>query len=314
MLSGAVLLGGCGTGGVNETGDAVTEASPRAPDGPSTRTTSPPGEGADPVSAPPSAGPSGDPHSPPPAGAEEVAVRSVTDGDTLDVTLADGSTATVRLIGIDAPETGECFGERSTRALAALAPPGERVAMTTDVSDRDQFDRLLRYLWAGGMSVNEEAVRRGAAVARRYPPDTAMAERLDEAQANASSAGRGLWDADVCGPAADAALHIVELVFDAPGDDSLNLNGEWVAIRNEGEQPVGLGGWTVRDESAGHRYAFPPTFSLPAGSVVTIFSGCGDDTDNTLFWCNTGSAVWNNDGDTAFLLDPHGNTHDSWDY
>ena len=42
--------------------------------------------------------------------------------------------------------------------------------MTSDVSDIDQFDRLLRYLWAGAMSINEETVRRGAALSRSYPP------------------------------------------------------------------------------------------------------------------------------------------------
>ncbi len=41
---------------------------------------------------------------------------------------------------------------------------------------------------------------------------------------------------------------------------------------------------------------------------MRIFSGCGADSETELFWCESGSAIWNNSGDTAFLLDPAGNT------
>ncbi len=37
---------------------------------------------------------------------------------------------------------------------------------------------------------------------------------------------------------------------------------------------------------------------------MNVRSGCGTDTATDLYWCNSGSAVWNNDGDTAFLFDP----------
>ena len=74
---------------------------------------------------------------------------------------------------------------------------------------------------------------------------------------------------------------------------------------------VNLTGWVVKDESASHRYPFPAGFTLLAGETVTIHTGCGTDetTDagTDLFWCFTGSAIWNNDGDTAFVLDPNGN-------
>jgi len=70
--------------------------------------------------------------------------------------------------------------------------------MTSDVSDIDQFDRLLRYLWVGEMSINVETVRRGAALSRSYPPDTAMTERFDDAQAAAKEAELGLWLPTAC--------------------------------------------------------------------------------------------------------------------
>ncbi len=141
-------------------------------------------------------GPSGDPD---PVGVELVTVLYIIDGDTLTVTLSDGRIDTVRLIGIDTPEFGECFADEATAVLTALAPPGSQIGMTGDVSDRDQFDRLLRYLWVGQVSVNEELVSRGAAVARQYPPDTAMANRFENAQSVAISAGLGLWAPEACG-------------------------------------------------------------------------------------------------------------------
>ncbi|CAN5847621.1 hypothetical protein BH23ACT4_BH23ACT4_16750 [soil metagenome] len=263
---------------------------------------------------PPGSGPSGDPDQPSPSEAEVVTVLSIIDGDTLTVALAGGGNDTVRLIGINTPETGECFADEATGVLTALAPPGSQIAMTVDVSDRDQFDRLLRYLWVGQMSVNEELVRRGAAIARRYPPDIALADRFEIAQASAQSVQLGLWAADACGPASESGLRILEVFYDAPGDDNFNLNGEWVTIRNNGGSVVDLSGWTLKDESATHRFTFPAAFVLAVGEVVTIRTGCGENFGTELFWCNQGSAVWNNTGDTAFLLDPNGNIHDTFGY
>jgi micrococcal nuclease len=252
---------------------------------------------------------SGDPDPPPPDDAEPATVVSVTDGDTIRVSLEGSPDTPVRLIGINAPETGECFAEEAARGLSDLAPEGTAIGMTRDVSEVDEFGRLLRYLWRGGMSVNEEMVRRGLATARRYPPDTAMAETLERAQDEARESQLGLWGPDVCGTRSDAGLSILAVEYDAPGDDSQNLNQEWVEIRNDGAGPVDLTGWEIKDESAGNRYRFPAGFTLAPDETVTVRSGCGDDFGTELFWCSVGAAIWNNDGDTAFLTDPNGNIH-----
>lgn len=84
------------------------------------------------------------------------------------------------------------------------------------------------------MSVNEEMVRRGAAIAQRYPADTAMAQRFETAQVEAKDQQLGSWARDACGPAADATLVIADIEYDAPGDDNVNLNDEWIRIRNAG--------------------------------------------------------------------------------
>jgi micrococcal nuclease len=247
-------------------------------------------------------------------GAEEVAVSSITDGDTIEVIHSDGTPAVVRLIGINTPESNECFSTEATRVLEALTPVGSEIGMTSDVSNEDQFGRLLRYLWVGEMSVNEEIVRRGAAISRRYAPDTALATRFEAAQADAKAAGLGLWASEACGPRADASLGIANLEYDPPGNDNDILNEEWVQIRNDGDNLVDLTGWVVKDESASNRFEFPTSFTLAAGESVTIYSGCGDDFGAFLYWCSVGSAIWNNDGDTVFLIDPYGNVHVSEAY
>lgn len=265
------------------------------------------------LSAPAAFGPSGDPAAAPPPGAETVTVASITDGDTLEVGFPAGGAATVRLIGINTPESGECLSGAATMALSVLVPVGGEIGMTTDVSDSDRFGRLLRYLWRGGMSVNEEMVRRGAAISRPYPPDTAMKAGLDDAEAEARAAGRGLWAPDACGPATRSGILIAGIDPNPPGDDNLDLDGERVRVENRGVLAVDMTGWVLKDESSSHRYRFPDRFSLSEGATVEIRTGCGTDTSLTLYWCSDG-AVWNNSGGTAFLLDPAGNLVDALEY
>jgi len=281
---------------------------------PLTTTTVPLITNAEIIFAAPAPGPSGDPTEPFPGGAEVVTVVSITDGDTLNISFSDGSVEPIRLIGVNSPESNECWADEAGRALASLTPMGAKIGMTVDVSDRDDFDRLLRYVWVGAMSVNEELVRRGAAISRRYPPDTSMARRLDAAQVDAKAAQLGLWAPDACGPTADARLVIAHIEFDAPGDDNVNLDAEWLRITNAGNNLVDMTGWGIRDESASNRFDFPVGFGLAGGESVIVRSGCGDNFGTTLFWCSVGSAVWNNDGDTGFLTDPNGNVHHDFSY
>jgi len=119
-------------------------------------------------------------------------VVSVTDGDTVRVLLPDGQNEPVRLIGIDAPEDGSILAEEATVYLEGLVLD-KRVRLVMDVSDRDRFDRLLRYVYVDGLFVNEEMVRAGLAVAKRYEPDTSMADVLEAAQGGAEQAQLGLF-------------------------------------------------------------------------------------------------------------------------
>lgn len=234
-------------------------------------------------------------------------VVAVVDGDTLDVQLPGGTVERVRIVGINAPEADECYSSEAADALTALVD-GEAVRLVVDRSDRDRYGRLLRYVELAGDDVGLRLVRDGAALVRVSEPDDAREGVLRDAEAQARDGARGLWAPTACGSApVDADAQIVGLRLDAAGNDVENLNDEWVEVRNNGQSPLELTGWRLRDESSSNRFEFPAGFVLDAGAQVRVHSGCGPDSATALYWCATGSAIWNNGGDTAFLLDPSGN-------
>lgn len=125
-------------------------------------------------------------------------VVTVIDGDTIDV-LIDGERERVRYIGIDAPEAAhrgsvaECYADAATAANAALVS-GNAVLLVRDERDRDDYDRLLRYVYVDEVFVNEALVADGAARSMTIPPDTAYEEEFVAAEDAARAAGVGLWD------------------------------------------------------------------------------------------------------------------------
>jgi len=131
---------------------------------------------------------------PPPTG---VPVLSVTDGDSITVSLG-GLSEPLRLIGIDTPESGdECFDEVTT-ALSALVA-GKTVRIDIDVSNRDSFGRLIRYVFlADGTFVNAEMVEDGWATAANVPPDSEFAALFVLLEGQAQASDRGMWDTGGC--------------------------------------------------------------------------------------------------------------------
>lgn len=127
---------------------------------------------------------------------QEATVTNIVDGDTIDVLIND-ATFRVRYIGIDTPETYggvQCYGNEAKAKNTELVL-GKMVTLVKDVSETDQFGRLLRYVYQGSTFVNDELVRQGYAYASTYPPDVAFADQFAVAQAEAQANGRGLWSA-----------------------------------------------------------------------------------------------------------------------
>ena len=118
-------------------------------------------------------------------------VIEVIDGDTIVI---EGGYR-VRYIGIDAPEVhpqSEVYGVEAWQANRRLVE-GKRVRLERDVSETDKYGRLLRYVYVDNLFVNAELVREGLAWARAYPPDTRYQGYLEEMEAEARLAGKGMW-------------------------------------------------------------------------------------------------------------------------
>jgi len=133
---------------------------------------------------------------------ERAVVTKVVDGDTIAVNLG-GMEKTVRLIGIDTPETVDprrpvgCFGkEASNKAKELLS--GKEIILQKDVSDTDKYQRLLRYVFlplpeGETLFVNDYLVREGYAKVLTFPPDVKYNERFRQAEVEARENNRGLW-------------------------------------------------------------------------------------------------------------------------
>jgi micrococcal nuclease len=238
----------------------------------------------------------------------EATVLQVFDGDTLLVSV-DGAEEEVRLLGVNAAERDECFGDEAREALAGLLGAGP---LRIDAQrERDQFGRLLAYAYAGDDLANLALVEAGFVLALQDDhPRLAEFLRADE---HAFASGLGMWAADACGAPAPGAITLLHIEANPPGPDEDDLNGEWVLLENQGEQAADLTGWVLRDESSEHRYRFPEATLLEPGGQAAVYTGCGSDGASDLYWCK-GGPVWNNGGDTALLLDPQGNVSDRLRY
>jgi micrococcal nuclease len=132
-----------------------------------------------------------------PTGLTEAKVTRVVDGDTIHVDIA-GQDFTVRYIGIDTPETVDpnrpvgCYGPEASVRNKELVH-GQTVSLESDVEDKDDFGRLLRYVWLGDEMVNAVLVRDGYAKAETGFAEVKYQDVLLALQGEAQAEGRGLW-------------------------------------------------------------------------------------------------------------------------
>ncbi len=139
-------------------------------------------------------------------------VAYVVDGDTLHVR-RDGRDDKVRLLGINAPETGDgrrdvqCFGREARSRMRALLD-GRRVYLATDpaADTRDRYGRLLAYVWRDdGLFVNLAMLSDGFANEYTFDRPYHHRARFRAAAREARAAGRGLWAPETCDGDFDAS-------------------------------------------------------------------------------------------------------------
>ena len=131
-----------------------------------------------------------------PQNGELAKVIRVIDGDTIEI---EGGER-VRYIGMDTPETVDprksvqCFGVEASNKNKELVE-GKTVLLKKDISERDRYGRLLRYVFINNNLINLELVEQGFAYSDTVPPDVEYQDLFLKAQSEARAAGIGLWGA-----------------------------------------------------------------------------------------------------------------------
>ena len=125
-------------------------------------------------------------------------VVRVVDGDTLIINI-DGIDERVRLIGVDTPESVHPDEERNS-SLGVIASEftksmleGSSVAIEMDVQERDQYGRLLAYIYVDGIMFNKILLYEGMAQMTTCPPNVKYVEEFEQIQREAIETGRGFW-------------------------------------------------------------------------------------------------------------------------
>lgn len=136
---------------------------------------------------------------------ETAKVIRVIDGDTIKV-LINSKEETVRLIGIDTPETVDprkpvqCFGiEASNKAKEVLT--GKTITLESDPTqgNRDKYGRLLQYVFIDRVNINKLMISEGYAHEYTYKSNPYKYQlEFIQAEKDARQNKKGLWADNVC--------------------------------------------------------------------------------------------------------------------
>ncbi len=220
-------------------------------------------------------------------------VSKIVDGDTLD--LANGDT--VRLLEIDAPEHNQPFFQEAANALKFLE--GQQVRLEKDVTNKDTYGRLLRYVYFEDRFVNLEMVKSGLAAAYVFSPDNKYANEFFAAEKFARENSLGIWNHSQY----SMCIGLYKFNWNAKGNDAENMNDEYFILKNSCNFTIDLENWQVKDDSY-NRFTFPSS-QLNSQQTLTVFSGAGKNSQEKLFW-NATYPIWNNDKDTLTIRDSDG--------
>ena len=146
------------------------------------------------------------------AGRERAVVVRVIDGDTLKVSW-QGRKASLRLIGIDAPESKKnrkafrdstrkhgdidviiAQGKQAAKYVKSLIRKGDTIAIEFDVERKDRYRRLLGYAYLpDGRMLNDLIIRNGYASPLTIPPNIKYRKKFLKSYRYARRHRLGLW-------------------------------------------------------------------------------------------------------------------------
>jgi endonuclease YncB( thermonuclease family) len=228
-------------------------------------------------------------------------VLDVVDGDTITV-LLDGLVVKVKYIGIDAPESVtrlEYLGKEA-RARNQELVFGRDVLLYKDISDRDRFDHLLRYVLVEDRFVNLELVSLGYANALDEAPNSACDLQFTQAASGARDRSLGIWAPHT--PLPEQSLAAEGLII-----FSVNKEAEFVDIQNTTDTAFDLSGWQLVSE-AGKQECKLSGIIQPS-EILRIFSG----SKQPGFSCGFDQPIWDaSQTDSVVLYSPDGRETDRY--
>ena len=202
-------------------------------------------------------------------------VTRVIDGDTIEVDIG-GTIYKVRYIGINAPELDDkqpgfgALAQEATRLNRELVE-GKTVRLEKDISETDRYGRLLHYVYVDDIFVNAELVEQGLAWAKAYEPDIKYQDYLEELEAEAKQAGKGLWaPLVITSPIIVENVQITNIFYD--GLVPYVESDEYVEITNLGDQPQELTGCVLMDISEGYPSFTFPSYILAPGKSIRVYT------------------------------------------
>jgi len=249
------------------------------------------------------------------ANATTATVVGVSSGDRLTYRTAAGDRRTVRLAGLDAPDTDGANPVRfegvltGSRGRTCLATQGRRalvdaratlVGESVTVQSVDEGPSVPRaVLTIDGRSINRRLVEQGYA--------RATDDRYADAEQAARSGGRGVWACATVEPTPplresnEPGVRIAAVHPNPPGDDSASLTDEYVVVENAGEVTVDLSNWYLVDGD-GKTYFFFDGRTLRPGEKLVVHVGAGRNVEGHVYW-GASSPVLDNDHETLKLVD-----------
>jgi micrococcal nuclease len=257
-------------------------------------------------------------------------VDVVADGDTFRF-IEDGTTeyVTVRLLGVNTPEIrgfnnvhrdkDMCGGAEATEVLRSVLQPGSKVQLRSLSKESENRGRIQRFAFAWNplteqYDIDVQAIIAQSALAMWFTIKTeaSMSYQYRVMIAQTQIENRGIWNPEYCGPLEQPDANVSVIVnWDAAGNDNTNINGEFIIVRNKGDQDVDLSGWLLRDSSLTSWFYFPGGSVLAPNDFRVVHAGVGvNGTPNPRdLYMNSETALFPNIapglflGDGAYLLD-----------
>jgi micrococcal nuclease len=119
-------------------------------------------------------------------------VQKIKDGDT--IVLSNGEE--VRYIGVDAPEKSQPYFEEAKEANRKMVE-GKRISLEYDQKTKDNYFRILAYIWVDSLLVNAELIKQGLACVYSHFPNSKHRNYFCSLQKEARKGKIGIWSIPV---------------------------------------------------------------------------------------------------------------------